>query len=206
MEDSTETIKFMPGNWFQIRNYDKNKTIKYTKNEFEAEIINQLSNCIDNLSYLNINYGSDILQSKIVTVDFNLTDEKINKINKAMAKQNKHPIITFHGTTKEIALKILDTQYLVGGSGTKVKHGSAYGKGVYSSPHIGKAFSYATQTEGCSYILINIMILGKMQINVAGKEHKNDIDTLMVSGMDQFVSKKSENIIPIGYYVIDNKN
>lgn len=195
----------VPGNWFELKNINKEKVQPYNRKSLKEEILNQVFNRSENLKIIDITFGQPYKNIKDEDITMYLDREKFNKINKVLQSEMRHPIITFHGTNSLITVEsILAEGYIVPGTNKKVKvrNGSMYGNGVYSSPHFDKALAYTRPDESkCVYILINILFLGKAKMispNVFNKIEDKTIDTKIVFGLDQIISIDENKIIPVG--------
>ena len=215
--NNTDFLYFVPGNWFELKNISVDKTYPYDIETLKEEILNQVNDRSEKLSFINITIGSKYAKTTIESIDFYLDKEKFNNIKKIVSGEIRHPIITFHGTSNLNTVKsILKSGYIIPGSddsiqsGIKMAHGSVHGIGVYSSPFFNKAIYYTTPDKiKYVYVLINICILGKAKLIPPSSQtyfdHKAPINgcysdgsnTRIVYGLDQIVSADSNRIIPL---------
>lgn len=202
----TEFIYLVPGNWFELKSINSNKTQPYDLQMLEDEIMNQVLNRSENLSQIDIKFFSKYKNINIENIDLNLTKEKFDRIGYILESETRHPIITFHGTSSlEAVNSILDIGYIIPGSKNnnkiKVIHGSMYGTGIYSSPHFDKALEYTKpDDESHVWIIINIVFLGKVKlIPPSGFVDEVDkLDTKIVHGLEQLVSTDQSKLVPVG--------
>jgi hypothetical protein len=200
-----EYVYLVPGNWFELKNINKNKVIPYDIESLKQEILNQVFNRSENLQIINVTYGKPYHNINNEDITLYLDKEKFQNIGELLSHETRHPIMTFHGTNNlETVKSIFSSGYLIPGkNGIKIKHGSAYGKGIYSSPFFDKALAYTHPDKNQSvYVLINILFLGKAKMispQVSGyKKEDNTIHTKIVFGLDQLISLDESRVIPVG--------
>ncbi len=199
-----EFIYLVQGNWFELKNINQKKVQPYDIYMLQNEIMSQVLNRSENLSLINISFGTVYKNSHIEDISVHLDDEKFQHISQVLETETRHPIITFHGTSNiNIVNSILETGYLVPGSENKIKvaHGTMYGPGIYSSPHFDKALTYTKPDDSAHvYILINMVFLGRVRLIPAGVGNDLDksVETKIVHGLEQLVSTNPAKIIPVG--------
>jgi hypothetical protein len=196
-------VYLVPGNWFDLKNINKDKTYPYDLESLKAEILNQVSNRSENLRHINLNFGNQYKNATEYDIEMRFDEAKFNKISQLLSEETRHPIISFHGTSPSAIESIFRKGYLIPGKdGVKVKHGAVYGNGVYSSPHFDKALMYSHPDESkCVYVLVNLLFLGKARLIPPNKEfgmEDKTIDTKIVFGLEQIVSTNSDKIVPVG--------
>lgn len=214
MNTPLDFLYFMPGNWFEIKNIIADKTYPHDMDSFREEIISQVTERENKLDFIDIEFSKKYPKYKIEDIIFYCDETKFRKMINKFTSEQRHPIITFHGTTNyETVESILENGYIIPGitkSDIQIKktHGSIYGAGVYSSPHFSKAIYYTSvDKEKYVYVLVNIVFLGKMKM-IAPKEnftnnkpinnkYTNGIDTLIVFGLEQLISANPDNVVPV---------
>jgi len=208
----TEFIYLIPGNWFELKTINKEKTQPYDQVMLAEEILNQVFNRSENLSVIDINIGKRYQKIDIEDITLNVTSGKFNMIAKLLETEIRHPIVTFHGTTSlDIVNSILNGGYVIPGkqTGVKVAHGTMYGTGVYSSPHLDKTLYYTKMDDSSYvYVLINIVCLGKTMLIPPGGQCVDNatVHTKIVHGLDQLISTDNSRIIPVGFFKIKVNN
>ena len=141
-------IYLIPGNWFSLQTFKIEKANPYDIEMFQKEILEQVENRSDKLSFIDITFASKYREKTIESIDFHLDKKKFAAMIKMMSDEKFHPIITFHGTTSMNAVEsILAHGYVIPEKNIqkvtiKKAHGSAYGVGVYSSPFFEKSIYY----------------------------------------------------------------
>jgi len=222
MTNNSEFIYLMPGNWFELKNINSEKTCPYDIDNLKQEILNQVSTRSDKLGFINISFGTKYAKTNIDNITFHLDKKKFHQIADSLSSETRHPIITFHGTNSlDTVNSILKHGYIIPDSNdTNVvihkTHGSAYGIGIYSSVFFDKSLSYTTPDHTKNvYILINIVFLGVMKMippnGKLGVDNKKPVNgkysdgsnTHVVFGLDQLVSADPMKIIPIGVMKIN---
>ena len=219
MDNETEFIYLNQGNWFELRNINTDKMFPFDIEMLKNEILEQINNRSDKLSFINITFHSKYPKSTIESIDFYLDKSKFSKIAQMISAETRHPIITFHGTSNLDAVKsILKNGYIIPDSNNSIKktHGSAYGCGIYSSPFFEKAMYYTTPDKiKYVYVLINIVLLAKMKLipptgdqNIDQKPpingcYNDQTNTRVVYGLDQLVSADSNRIFPVAVMKIN---
>jgi len=97
-------------------------------------------------------------QCTVVDNEFLLKRFKMKREQLARLGRDTKPLLVFHGTDTTIAMTIAKEGFKIpqihGGS-CRVKHGSAYGVGVYVSPNASMAYGY----QGGS-IIVSVCVLG----------------------------------------------
>ena len=200
-----EWIYLQPGNWFELKSINNKKTQPYDLNTLKEEIMNQYLSKAENLSQIEISFGQVYKDSIVEDIVIDIDNNKFSRILTILKSETRHPIITFHGTSSLDAVNsILEKGYLIPGANNKLKvaHGTAYGSGIYSSPHFDKALAYTKPDNSAYvYILINLTFLGKVQLIPSGQSVKSidpSIETRVVFGLEQLVSTNTNKIIPVG--------
>lgn len=211
-------MNLVPGNWFELKNINKLKTKKYTLEELKSEILTQIYDRSEKLAVINRSLLVKYPKSTIDDITFYLDDTKFNEMIKKLEAETRHPIITFHGTTKlDNVQSINKNGYIIPGKHkqntnitVKIKHGSAYGSGIYSSPFFDKCLTYTTPDESkYVYVLFNLTFLGRMtmispdlrihpKINSSGGVYEDGTNTRILFGLEQIISADPDRIIPIG--------
>lgn len=212
-----EFMYLMPGNWFELKTINSNKTYPYDLEMLKTEILNQVNNRAEHLSFINnTNWLQKSTNAKIVDITFHLDKHKFNTMAKILSTQKRHPVITFHGTSSfDVVESILKHGYIIPGITNnktdivvKKANGSVYGIGVYSSPFFDKANCYTRPDKnGYVYILINMLFIGVAKLVSGSKDidHKAPINgrysdgtaSRIVYGLDQIISADPTNIVPI---------
>jgi hypothetical protein len=201
-------IYLIPGNWFELKNINMDKTIPYDIESLTSEILNQVHNRAENLKIIDITYGKVYKNIKNEDICFYFDEKKFQKIAGILVTEKRHPIITFHGTDcLKTVEAILNEGYVIPGTvkNVRVKNGAMYGKGIYSSPHFDKALAYTRPDDkGCVYVLINFMLLGVAKL-ISPQTHNSkvtdtkSVDNKIVFGLDQIITKDANKIVPVGY-------
>jgi hypothetical protein len=216
MTDKDKFMYLMPGNWFELKNINLNKSFPYDINMLKEEILSQVNNRADKLSFINLTFGKKYGKSVVEEIIFYLDENKFSGMIEMQKSEKRHPIITFHGTSSDAVKSILANGYIVPSCGKKktdmiVKkvHGSAYGIGIYSSPHFDKSMCYTVPDNvKYVYVLINMVFLGVMKmippcgVIVDNKPPVNGVyldgsNTRIVYGLDQLVSANPNKIFPV---------
>lgn len=206
----------MPGNWFELKNTNTDKTVPYDIEMLKEEITNQVNNRSEKLNFIDISFGKKYKKNTVDDIKFHLDENKFAQIANMLQSETRHPIITFHGSSHDAVKSIIDGGYIIPGTGKiKKTHGSAYGNGVYSSPFFDKAMYYtcATNTK-CVYILINMVFLGKMKMIPPSNSltdfskpvngvYKDGSNTRIVYGLEQLICADSQRIIPVAIMEIN---
>jgi hypothetical protein len=224
--DPTKLINLIPGNWFELKILNKNKTSIYDINRFKNEIINQIADISEKLSIINIKFSKTYKKTDIQDIEFYITDEMFAKINSMLENNNekRHPLLTFHGTTRyEVVESIISNGYMIPNDpDSEIKittaHGAIYGPGVYTTPHIDKALSYTRlNTNGSHvYLIVNFLLLGNAKIisSCLGIDHSfpkkkifddgsidyyysDNTNTRIVNGMEQIISANKYRVFPV---------
>lgn len=214
-------IYLIPGNWFELRTMNPEKTYPYDLQSFKNEIINQVNSRSAKLSFINISFGSRYSKCQVDEISMHISEDIFNKISELLSKENRHPVITFHGTSYESVKSIIASGYIIPHTGNnksivKMKHGSLYGVGIYSSPFFDKANYYTTDKDGFVYVIINFVLLGTSKMipptsSLVDKNYPNcgkytdGSNTRIVFGLEQLVSADPNRIIPIGTMKISIK-
>lgn len=213
IDDNCDFIYLMPGNWLELRNINMDKTYPYDIETLKTEILSQVNNRTDKLSFIDSIFNNKYNVTEEIT--FYLDKSKFLTMIDMIKAEKIHPIITFHGTSLAAVNSILESGYVIPTIKndkniviTK-KHGSMYGTGVYSSPFFGKSMGYTiTDDTKCVYVIINLVFLGKMKlIPPISSQNIKDIpkngsyqdgsNTRIVFGLEQLVCSDCERIIPI---------
>ncbi len=219
MSFDSEFIYLVPGNWFEIKNIDQDKTCPYDIENLKAEITNQINNRNEKLDLINISFGGTHGKNIIEEIIFYLDEEKMATMIKIMSTEKRHPIITFHGTNAAAVNSILENGYIIpqlnknNGVGTKVAHGAVYGIGVYTSPFYDKAYSYCkSSTDKYVYLLINMVFLGVVKLIPPNSTcvtkitdysapingiYTDGSNTRIVYGLEQVISADSSKVFPV---------
>lgn len=200
-------IYLMPGNWFTLQNVNPHKLCPFDQEMIQNEILEQICNRDDNLSFINLTFEQSYKNSVIESIDFYL-GKKLDLMASLMPSEKFHPIMTFHGTSsKQVVDSILENGYILPEK-DKVAHGSAYGVGVYSSPFFNKCTYYTTPDNmKYIYLLVNMVFLGKMkmispQVKAVPRPTNgvfgDGYDTRVLYGLDQLVSADPKRVVPLG--------
>jgi hypothetical protein len=214
-------IYLMPGNWFELKNINADKTYPFDLDALKEEILNQVNCRSEKLGFINLSFGSKYRNNVVEDIVFHLDEKKFSKMVEMLETEMRHPIITFHGTSLDATNSILENGYIIPkGHGSnqkqnknniivKTTHGSAYGTGIYSSPFFDKAMYYA-KPDGAThvYIIINIVFLGTMKLIPPGHNftdfkapingsYPDGSNTRIVYGLDQLVLADPERIYPV---------
>ena len=208
-----EFIYLMQGNWFELKNINQEKTVPFDIEMLKEEILNQVNNRSDNLSFIDITFGSRYSHKSIESIDFYLDKEKFNLIASMLKLESRHPVITFHGTSLKSVKSILEQGYIVpqldkNNPTVRATHGAAYGIGVYSSPFFDKAMYYTTPDNAHVYILINIVFLGKAKLippggistnfsTPANGVYADGSNTRIVYGLEQVITADAARVVPV---------
>jgi hypothetical protein len=111
-------------------------------------------------------------------------------------------MITYHGTTNESIEKIKETMFIVpDGNNVKIRNGSLYGLGVYSSPLINVASGYTTNNK------IIVCLLAPGNINYQGpwkNKHNEGFNTNYCKSTEIICTFDSKRVCPL--FIIDKKN
>lgn len=214
----------MPGNWFEIKNINHDKTFPYDLDALKDEILKQIMDRAEKLSIINIDFGNIYPKNTIEDIDFYLDQEQFAEIAEMMKNETRHPMVTFHGTTKlETVMSIIEHGYLIPGDPNSIiviqkAHGAAYGPGVYSTPFFDKAMYYTRSSETkYVYILVNFLLLGKIKMipaagildkaypkvvtssdGIVDHVYKDGSNTRIVFGLDQIISANKKRVVPMG--------
>lgn len=212
----TDIICLMPGNWYELRKFNLEKTIPYDINSLKEEILSQVNDRYNKLNFIEISFFSKYAQKNIESIDFYINKEKMKCMNQFLQNEKRHPIVTFHGTTNINTVEsIIKHGYIIPGMANGLNvikaHGSAYGTGVYSSPHFEKSMGYTIpdQTKYV-YIIINLLFLGVMKLipfdssltsdlhtKPINGHYSDNTNTRIVYGMDQIISADPSRVVPI---------
>ena len=206
-----EFVYLQPGNWFELKNMDNDKKFPYDLGTLSAEILNQVKNRSTNLDFIDIHFGSKYKKKEIEDIVFYLDEEKFSLIQKMIENETRHPIITFHGTTSAtIVESILQKGYIIPGTNktVKVRNGTAYGAGIYTSPHLDKCLCYTqVDNSGYVYVLINLLFLGKFKLippnnsapsaTIKNGTYSNGFNTHIVYGLEQLISADSKRVMSV---------
>jgi hypothetical protein len=217
-------VNLMPGNWFTLRKMNLQKSEPYDLDRLQNEILNHIANREEKMEEFHGTQKELYFdKSKIKAVELKLDEKKFNRICEIMELETNHPILTFHGTIANAIDSILENGYILQGdknSGKLLKRvvdSGWYGRGVYSSPHIGAAMPYAhPDGNGNYYILINLLFLGVTKL--IAPEHdrsdgeiaqegffKDNSNTRVVYGFTEMVTARPKCMIPVGYIIISQK-
>jgi len=224
MVNNNEFMYLMPGNWFELKNINHDKTHPYDQDTFIKEIFDQVTNRSDKLNFIELTFGKKYSKSVVQDIQFHLDEKKFKMMSQILQTEKRHPIITFHGTSNLNAVNsILDNGYIIPGDknknnvAIKKTHGSAYGIGIYSSPFFDKAMYYTTPDNTTyAYVLINIVYLGTMKLIPPGGKFNNHnapikgiyddgCNTRIVYGLEQLVSADADRVIPVAVMAINIK-
>eukprot|EP01060_Flectonema_neradi_P008351 TRINITY_DN15979_c0_g1_i1.p1 TRINITY_DN15979_c0_g1~~TRINITY_DN15979_c0_g1_i1.p1 ORF type:complete len:1148 (+),score=211.02 TRINITY_DN15979_c0_g1_i1:293-3445(+) len=143
-----------------------------------------------------------------------------------MQKDEVHcPLLTFHGTSSvDTVNSILKHGYVLPGDRHPVlgdmnyaQHGSYYGVGVYTSTKKEMSALYNTcDSEGSTYLVLNIVMLGNIEWLEPGKEgevipnslycYEGGINTRSLPDLGQVISADPKRVFPIGYVCIRARN
>lgn len=208
-----EFIYLMQGNWFELKNINREKTVPFDLDMLKAEILNQVESRSDKLSFIDITFGSKYSKKSVDSIDFYLDKEKFNLLATMLENETRHPIITFHGTSLKSVTSILEHGYIIPQLAShnglaRAAHGAAYGIGVYSSPFFDKASYYTTPDNKHVYILINLVFLGKMKLIPPGRVctdfkapvngiYADGSNTRIVYGMEQLITADASRVVPL---------
>ena len=211
--DEEQYVNLVPGNWFELKNINRSKTFPYGIDDFKNELINQIINRSEKLETINSPFLNRYKNTKIDDIEFYLPDTKFNEIVAKCETETRHPVIAFHGSTKDAVDSILKTGYSIpkiDNKNIRVRNGSMYGLGVYTSPFFDKAISYSPVCPNDKYmrLIVNIVFLGKMKLipPIPSRNNLSDpvngfyadnSNTRVVYGLEQIISAKSDNVIPI---------
>lgn len=212
-----EFIYLIPGNWFELKNIIANKTTPYDLQMFKDEILLQVNNRAEKLSFIDLKHGTPYPNAIVEHISVHFDNKKFKQIAKILEKEQRHPMITFHGTKPESVDSIIAHGYQIPGKNklAKLANGSAYGIGIYSSPFFEKANYYARPDDkGYIYILINLLFPGKAKLISPGEHdidrnhpingcYDNGFNTRIVYGLDQIVTADPNRIIPIAVMKIN---
>lgn len=208
-------IYLIHGNWFELKSLNHKLTHPYDSEAFKKEIISQVNDRAEKLDFIDIHFMSKYKNYQIEEIKFYLDQHKFNTMIDMLLPEKRHPIITFHGTTSyEIVISIIENGYIIPKSKGNIKkvHGSAYGEGVYSSPHAEKALYYTNiDNHKNVYLLINFVFLGVAKLIPSGitnlpqfvdNIYTDGTQTRIVHGLEQLVSADPSRVVPIGYIKI----
>lgn len=205
----------VPGNWFELKNINRKKTFPYDIISFKDELIKQITDRSEKLQCIDSPYKNVYKNIAVEDIIFYLSETKFNNIVEKCETEVRHPIIAFHGSTKDAVDSILKTGYCIpkiDGNNVAVRHGSMYGLGVYTSPFFDKAISYShvCNKDKYMYLIVNIVFLGKVKLipptpisssSSLGKpvngSYTDSSNTRVVQGLDQVISANSSNVIPV---------
>ena len=220
MNKQVDFIYLVPGNWFELKNINKDKVCPFDIDMLKEEILNQVNDRSEKLSFVNIEFGSAYGKNTIEDIEFHLDKNKFNQMAKLLITEKRHPIITFHGTSLDSVKSILANGYIIPGVDksnvivTKT-HGSAYGIGIYTSPFFGKAMHYTNPDNAkYVYILINMVLPGILKLipqimNMVDMKapvngcYFDGANTRIVYGLEQLVSADSSRVIPVAVMKIN---
>ena len=216
INENENFVLLCPGNWFDLRTFNKEQSQPFDLFSLQKEIYDQVNARDKNLEFIKESYPNGYGKSELSDIEFRLNDSTINKFSKMMKTERMHPIITFHGTPrKENVESIFNTGYIIPGTTvngvtSKTNAGAVFGTGIYSSPHFNKAQSYtAPDNSKMIYVLINLLFLGKMKLIPPSKlgvdfsapqngVYADGTNTRIVYGLDQIISADTSRIIPVG--------
>lgn len=215
MSSNNDFIYLVPGNWFEIKNIDTEKTYPFDLESFKTEVINQIYNRNEKLDFINISFGNEQCKNTIDEIIFYLDNEKFSNMSKIILSEKRHPIISFHGTNIDAMNSILENGYIIPqlnkNTEVKVAHGAVYGIGVYTSPFYDKALYYCKKsTNKYVYILVNMIFLGVMKLIPQNNNAKltnfsapingtySDFsNTRIVYGLEQIISADPSRVFPL---------
>ncbi|KAH9330190.1 hypothetical protein KI387_002298 [Taxus chinensis] len=105
------------------------------------------------------------------------------KAKEALKREKKcvEEMLVFHGTDKDAIEKIIEEGFKIGGEGVEVRHGSVYGKGVYTALDPNTSISYS---KG-GMILLSSALIGEK-----GTDYKEGGSTNVL------VLHKTEHLLP----------
>jgi len=111
--------------------------------------------------------------------------------------------ITFHGTSEENLLSILKNGFSCNfGKG----YGSAFGKGIYSTPCIKYASCYTETNKLLVCEIQSSLTLKLLKKEVLHRKNKNiKYDLLIIDDCDEYLCSKTHNIKPIGILIVNKK-
>jgi hypothetical protein len=217
MSDNLEFIYLMPGNWFETKNIDTDKTCPFDLENFKAEMTNQINNRNEKLDFINISFSGGAGHNIIEEILFHLDETKFSTMAKILTTEKRHPIITFHGTNLDAAKSILANGYVIpqlnknNNVSVKVSNGALYGIGVYTSPFYDKALYYCrNKTTKYVHILVNMVFLGVMKLIPPNNSllrtnysapingvYADGSNTRIVYGLEQIISADPNKVFPI---------
>ena len=199
-------------NWFIVENLHKNDDLfPYDCDTLKNEITNQLSNRYEYMDVFKTKFCFNVNSSEVKEqLDFYIDDNKLALMATFMDDEKIHPMITFHGTSKETIELILNNGYIIPGTNKNVKivHGAVYGPGIYSSPFYDKARYYAAKDkESFMYIIVNLLFPGKIKLisDIPDSKEKipfngvfkDNIHTKIVYGLDQIICADPKRVISV---------
>ena len=216
--DELEDLVFMmPGNWFEIRTIKQHVLQPYTVDMLQDEISQQIHSNSEKLGFINTNYGKQ--PSNISDIKFNISKKKFSHIRDLSSRQTRCPIVSFHGSKPNAIESIMNSGYIIPqmadpGSKVPVAHGAMYGIGVYTSPFFDKALSYTCKINNIVYMIVNLVFVDtiKMIPNISsivdkskpvGGTYTDGSNTHIVYGLDQIISAKTENVVPVAIITIN---
>jgi hypothetical protein len=200
------TIELNNSNWFEYKPINKNNKKPFTYEEFMAKVKTQVTSHESALDYIQNVAGRGMKTTFDKYEPFLTKGDFIKKIlSHDITNEKFHPMITFHATTKKAnAESILRYGFLLPGDRHPITgmlmpmaHGSIYGTGVYTSPHFKFASGYAHIDSGAHYMIANMIFLGRSKMYL-GLCNEPGTDTLIVSGLEQIISKNKVNVVPLG--------
>lgn len=216
MSDNSEFIYLMPGNWFEIKNIDADKTHPFDLENLQVEISNQINNRNEKLDFINISFGNGRGKNIVEETIFHLNDSKFAVMSKILSTEKRHPIITFHGTSLVAVDSILANGYVIpqltkNKEIVKVANGANYGVGIYTSPFYDMVLRYCRESASkYVYVLVNIVFLGVIKLippNCANNltDYSVPVDgvyadgsnTRIVYGLEQIISADSSKVFPV---------
>ena len=213
-------LNLVPGNWFELKNINKEKIDSYDIDSFKKEILSQVNDRSEKLDFVDRTFLAKYPKAHIDEITFHLDNSKFKRLAKILESEKRHPIITFHGTTNLTIIKsILEHGYIIPGQQNEIivkkKHGSAYGSGIYSSPFLDKSLFYTMPDNvKCVYVLINLQFLGTMKLIPPNGEYvdfkppmqgvyPDGSNTRIVYGLEQVISADPQRVVPIAVIKIN---
>lgn len=214
--ENFDYVCFMPGNWFELRTFNKTKSIPYDLDNLKNEILSQINDRYEKLNFIDLKFYSKYPKQNIESIDFFINEQKMCQMSEFMTTETRHPIITFHGTNSFDTVKsIVDKGYIIPGMNpgaltVKKAHGSLYGTGVYSSPHFEKSIYYTTPNANYIYIVVNMLFMGVSKLipfnstmtpDIGSKPingiYTDNSNTRMVFGLEQIISADPNRVVPV---------
>ena len=191
--------------WLVLNHLNTGERKEFTIPELEQELIKQINERYESTDFFQNNYKNCKSGSK-ESYEFHIDKLMIAKMNSLLQDEKMHPILTFHGTEKDICYKIIEMGYRVPGKdGVKIRHGNAWGPGIYTSPFFDFASNYAGRGKIEKYHLINLVFLGKHKmigtrdnIRIVDDRFTNNTDTKIIFGYSQVISSDTNRVFPLG--------